>query len=168
MSENITIAEKQIVVFALGDEIYGVDISSVREIIQMQAITTIPGANHCVRGVINLRGSVIPVVDLRTRFGMKTSAYTGETRIVVVNSKNHDIGVIVDLVDEVLRIPLNTIEPPIEMLARDRAKTLSGIVKLTNRLIILLDLDEVLSHETLDDLLEENQKATHLETVGVA
>ncbi len=155
MAEKTAIAEKQIVVFALGDETYGVDISSVREIIQMQAITKIPGSVHSVEGVINLRGSVIPVVDLRTRFRMDKSPYTGDTRIVVVNSRGRDVGIIVDLVDEVLRISMDTIEPTTDLLAGERSKSLSGIVKMADRLIILLDLDEVLSKESMNDLIEE-------------
>lgn len=110
MAEKTTAAEKQLVVFTLGSESYAVDISMVREIIQPQIITRVPGTPPAVEGVINLRGSVIPVVDLRKRFQLEHIERTKTTRIVVVGCKGHNVGVIVDSVAEVLRIKVDSIE----------------------------------------------------------
>lgn len=147
MAADITATEKQVVVFNLGGEAYGVDISTVREIIQMQTITRVPGAPHFVEGLINLRGSVIPVVDLRKRFGFEGVELSKDSRTVVISSKGQDIGVIVDSVAEVLRISSDSIEPPSSMITTANSDFLLGILKLPDRLVILLDADRVLSRE---------------------
>ena len=106
MSENNGVTgERQLVVFDLNEEAYGVDISQVREIIRMQEITRVPRAPEFIEGVINLRGKVIPVVDLRARFSMPGTERTDEHRIVVVDVDGQDIGMVVDAVTEVSRIP---------------------------------------------------------------
>ena len=106
MSENNGVTgERQLVVFDLNEEAYGVDISQVREIIRMQEITRVPRAPEFIEGVINLSGKVIPVVDLRTRFSMPGTERTDEHRIVVVDVDGQDIGMVVDAVTEVSRIP---------------------------------------------------------------
>ncbi len=104
MASEKTAIEKQLVVFNLGGEVYGVDIAVVREIIHIQPITRVPGTPHSVEGVINLRGSIIPVVDLRKRFQLDIVQRGKDTRIVVVSCRDQDIGVIVDSVAQVLRI----------------------------------------------------------------
>jgi len=147
MEAKITIVEKQLVVFNLGKEAYAVDISMVREIIQMQAITQIPGMFHSVEGVINLRGAVIPIVDLRKRFKLARIENDKNTRIVVVNCKEMDVGVIVDSVAEVLRIPIDSIESAANLFTTEHIEHLLGIVKLQNKLIILLDMKQVLSSQ---------------------
>lgn len=147
MADSAIGTEKQLVVFNLGGETYGVDISTVREIIRMQAITDIPGTPHSVEGLINLRGSVIPVVDLRKRFRLESVERSKETRIVVVSSNEQEIGVIVDSVTEVLRISSDSIEPPSSIIMSSDSEYLQGIVKLEERLIILLDADRVLSRD---------------------
>jgi len=139
-----TTSEMQLVVFDLASESYGVDISTVREIIRMQAITRVPGAPQYVEGIINLRGQVIPVVDLRKRLDLKAGEQTGNSRIVWVTINEHDVGVIVDAVTEVLRIPIDSIEPPMEMVSSIDTDFVRGIAKLENRLIILLDLSKAL------------------------
>ena len=158
-------AEKQLVVFDLADEGYGVDISSVREIIRMQDITTVPRTPEFVEGVINLRGKVIPVVDLRKRFGFPESDATKDTRIVVVDIGGQDIGVVVDSVTEVLRIGADAVEPPSSVITTADSEYLLGIAKLDTRLIILLDLEQALStmelanikdaFEAVDDQVKE-------------
>ena len=145
MTLQTTAAEKQLVVFDLADEGYGVDISSVREIIRMQDITTVPRTPEFVEGVINLRGKVIPVVDLRKRFGFPESDVTKDTRIVVVDIGGQDIGVVVDSVTEVLRIGADAVEPPSSVITTADSEYLLGIAKLDTRLIILLDLEQALS-----------------------
>ena len=137
--------ETQLVVFDLAAEFYGVDIGDVREIIRMQSITRVPGAPPFVEGVINLRGSVVPVVDLRKRLDLQVNEQTQETRIVVVDIAGRDVGVIVDGVTEVLRIPLSSVEPPSSMIVRADSDYLRGLARLEDKLIILLDLSRALA-----------------------
>jgi purine-binding chemotaxis protein CheW len=158
MEHAIAGAEMQLVVFELGDESYGVDISRVQDINRMQEITEIPHAPESVVGVINLRGRVIPVIDLRKRFGLPDAVHTKDTRIVVVHLEGNLIGVIVDAVSQVLRIPTDIVEPPSPVLAGVDSKYLRGIAKLDDRLVILLDLDFVLSRreqEAISEVLAE-------------
>ena len=145
MSNKQTIEgeEQQLVIFALADENYGVDINGVREIIRMQDITSVPKAPSFVNGVINLRGKVIPVLDLRRRFSMPETEHTKDSRIVVVDIKGQDIGMVVDAVTEVLRIPNSAVEPPSSIVTTMDSDYLQGIAKLENQLVILLDLTKV-------------------------
>jgi len=143
--------EQQIVVFKLADESYGIDISMVESIIKMQAMTLVPHAYHYVEGVTNLRGTVVPVIDLRTRFGMPRIEETKETRIIVVEQEKSMVGVVVDAVIEVLRISPKIIEPPSMFVATLDAAYISGIAKFDERLITLLDLDKIfVVHDTLE------------------
>ena len=105
-------AEEQLVVFDLASEVYGVNIGAVREIIRIMDITRVPKTPEFVEGIINLRGKVIPVVDLRRRFSLPVSEENKENRIVVVDIGGQDIGVVVDAVTEVLRISSDLVEPP--------------------------------------------------------
>jgi purine-binding chemotaxis protein CheW len=149
MAEKIAVEEKQLVVFNLGKESYAVEITLVREIIQLQPITRVPGTPPSVEGVINLRGSIIPIVDLRKRFQLIKIERNKDTRIVVVNCKGQDIGVIVDSVAQVLRIPVDSIEAASNVFSGEHLEHLLGIVKLSNRLVILLDMDRVLSRQEM-------------------
>jgi purine-binding chemotaxis protein CheW len=142
---NNTNNELQMVVFDLASEYYGVDISDVREIIRMQNITRVPGTPEYMEGVLNLRGKIAPVVDLRKRLNLKVNEQTKESRIVVIDIENKDVGVIVDGVTEVLRIPVSSVEPPSQMLASGDNVHLKGIAKLQDKLVILLDMDSILN-----------------------
>lgn len=144
MGEEQTFEQEQLVVFEVGDESFGIDISLVQEIIRMQPITEVPKAPMYVKGVINLRGKVIPIIDLRERFGFATGEETKATRIVVVNVLGNTVGMIVDAVSEVLRLPTDAIEPPSTIVESIGSQYLKGIGKLEDRLIILLDLDKLL------------------------
>jgi purine-binding chemotaxis protein CheW len=139
--------ERQLVVFQLGAELYGVEISRVHEIIRLQAVTRVPRSPMFVEGVINLRGKVISVINLRRRFGLASAGHTRASRIVVVDINDQVIGMVVDGVSEVLRVNTATIEPPSPTIAGIDSEYLQGIVKLPERLVILLDLDRVLSRE---------------------
>jgi purine-binding chemotaxis protein CheW len=139
-------SEEQLVVFELAKEVYGLDIAKVQEIIRMQEITNVPRAPRFVEGVINLRGKIIPIIDMRKRFDLEASDHSPESRIIVVEIGTHTIGMIVDGVSEVLRIPTSVIEPPSPVVTTVDSEYLRGIAKLENRLIILLDLDKVLSY----------------------
>ena len=144
--------EQQIVVFELGNEHYGLDISTVESIIKMQSITKMPQAPFYVEGITNLRGVVVPVMDLRRRFGLPPQEQTKDTRIVVVNMNNLKVGMIVDGVSQVQHIQDDTIEPPPPMVTTINSAFIKGIAKLENRLVILLDLSKVLSVEEKAEL----------------
>ncbi|HHV61026.1 MAG TPA: chemotaxis protein CheW [Firmicutes bacterium] len=146
--------ERQLVVFKLGDEDYGIDIGSVREIITVQRITRVPRAPDFIEGIINLRGNVIPVIDLRKRFELPVVEHTRDTRIVVVEIGEHTLGVVVDAVSEVLRIPSDSIEPPSSIVVDVDSQFIEGIARLEERLIILLNMDRLLDKREVDELAE--------------
>lgn len=149
MTNDAGLDERQVALFELGGETYGVDIGSVHEIIQMQPITRVPKAPFFVEGVINLRGKVIPVVDMGKRFGLEKADRTKNNRIVVVDINGTTIGIIVDAVTEVLRIPNSAIEPASSIVTAGDTDYLQGIAKLGDRMFILLDLGRVLSEESM-------------------
>ena len=156
---EISQAEEQLVVFDLASEAYGVDIGAVREIIRMQEITKVPRSPEFVEGIINLRGNVIPVIDLRKRFSLIGAERDKENRILVVDIGGKDIGVIVDAVTEVLRIASDSVEPPSAVITTFDSTYLLGIAKLEDRLIILLDLQSVLSEDHQEALVEAGAAA---------
>ena len=137
----------QLVSFHLAEEIFGVTITKVREIILMCDITQVPQTPHYVKGLINLRSNVIPVIDLRTLFGFPESDQTGESRIMVLQVGCRTVGIIVDGVDEVLRISQEQIAPPPATVASLGNEYLNGLVKLEKQLLILLDIDKILGQE---------------------
>ncbi len=142
--------ERQLVVFDLAGEVYGVNIGTVREIIRTQEVTYVPDAPDFVEGVINLRGSVIPVVDMRKRFGLTVTDATSSSRVVVVDTGGEDIGVIVDAVTEVLRISESSIEPASSLVTTEDSYYIQGIAKVGDRLLILLDIERALSRVSED------------------
>ena len=142
----------QLVTFSTGDEEFGVDILRVQEIIRTMAITKVPKAPEFVEGVINLRGKVIPIIDLRRRFGLQSKAHDKHTRIIVIEINTMIVGFVVDSVSEVLRIPASTVEPPPPVVAGLESEYISGVGKLEDRLLILLDLDRLLSRADIEAL----------------
>ncbi len=137
----------QLVTFSIAEEEFGVDILKVQEIIRTMEITKVPRAPEFVEGVINLRGKVIPILDLRRRFGLVSREHDKHTRIIVIEINNMIVGFVVDSVSEVLRIPASTVEPPPPVVAGLESEYISGVGKLEDRLLILLDLDSLLSSE---------------------
>ncbi len=137
----------QLVSFRLADEEYGIEITKIREIILMGEITQVPETPHYVKGLINLRSTVIPVVDLRTRFGLPEGELTDESRIMVLHVGAKTIGIIVDAVSEVLRVTQDQIAPPPSTVAGLGQEYLTGLVKLEERLLIMLEIDTVLGRE---------------------
>ena len=137
----------QLVTFRIGEEEFGVDILLVQEIIRKMNITRVPKAPDFVEGVINLRGKVIPIIDLRKRFGLETKEYDKNTRFIVIEINDMIVGFVVDSVSEVLRIPSDTVEPPPPVVSGLDSEYISGVGKLEDRLLILLDLDRLLSRE---------------------
>ena len=134
----------QLVSFHIDGEEFGLDILRVQEIIRIQELTRVPNSPDFVDGVINLRGKVIPVIALRKRFGLEELAHDKQTRIVVIEVEGTVLGFIVDSVSEVLRIPADTVEPP-PRLGKVEREYVSGVGKLDNRLLILLDVDRLMS-----------------------
>lgn len=135
----------QLVTFSIGEEEFAVDILYIREINRMQFLTRVPNAPEFVKGVINLRGKVIPVIDLRRRLGVKAKEITKETRIIVLEIQNKTIGIIVDMVNEVLRINKDVIEKPPAASGTIDADFISALAQLEDRILILLDTDKLIS-----------------------
>lgn len=157
----------QYLTFTLGGEMFAVGILNVKEIIEYGNLTTIPMMPSFIRGVINLRGSVVPVIDLSARFGGKPTEVARRTCIVILevadteseDDVHHDVGVLVDSVSEVLDIPASEIEPPPSFGARIRADFISGMGKVAGKFVILLNIGKVLSVEEIALLTETGTMA---------
>ena len=149
--------EIQLVVFTLkqADSIceYGVPITKVQEIIPMANPTKLPQAPDFVEGIINLRGRIIPIIDLKKRFDMGASNITAESRSVVVEVEGQTVGIIVDEVSEVLRLSTDSIESPPTVIGGITSEYLTGVGKLQDRLLILLDMDKIFSDQEKNELL---------------
>lgn len=145
-------SQLQLVTFRVGEEQFAVDILAVQEINRMIQITRAPQSPPGVEGVINLRGRLVPVMDLRQRFGLEVRELTGSSRIVVVDVDSRTIGFIVDRVDEVLRIDRSVVDPaPADVTGVD-SRYIQGIGKLDDRLILLLDIQKLFRLEDLENL----------------
>jgi purine-binding chemotaxis protein CheW len=142
----------QLVGFKVNGEEFGVDILQVQEIIRMMKITKVPQSKDFIDGVINLRGRVIPVVNLRQRLGMEKIDENNKTRIIVVEIGAKTIGFIVDEVSEVLRIPKSITEPPPKALNGIDSTYITAVAKLEDRILILLDLEKLFSEEEKEEL----------------
>lgn len=149
----------QLVVFRLAKEFYGVDIAAVDGIIKMQEITRVPHTPAFVEGVTNLRGTVLPVIDLRKRFGLPMSEMDRDTRIVVVNMESMKVGMVVDAVSEVLTLPEGSVEPPSPIVTSVDTTYIKGIAKIEKRLVILVELSKVLDTEETGELTGAIQPA---------
>ena len=136
--------EIQLVVFKLGREEYGVSILQVQEIKRITEITRVPHSPDYIKGVMNLRGSVLPVIDLKKRLNLPPQDYTDDTRIIIIKVEDVTVGMIVDAVSEVTTIDQSSIEPPQAVVGGIAADYLSGVGKLDNRLLILLNTDAII------------------------
>ena len=134
----------QVVSFRLGAEEYAIEITKVKEIILVEGITRVPQMPPYIEGIINLRGTVIPVVDLRQRFGVGSHALSEHTRIVVTRMEGRIVGMIVDAVSRVMKIPKANIQPPPDTIASVAGEYLVGVAKLDDRMQLLLDIEKVL------------------------
>ncbi len=149
----------QMISFAISDEDYGVDIQTVKEVIRKKEITRLPKAPAFVKGVINLRGDVIPIIDLRERFNMEQQEYTNMTRVIVVEVDGRSIGMVVDSVSHVIRIGQGQIEPPPPCVGKVSGEYIRGVGKVEEKLIVLLNIDHILTSEertVLSARLEKN------------
>lgn len=143
--------ELKVIVFQLQDEEYGVPVEQVRSIEKVMHITRVPRTEGFVKGVINLRGVVTPIIDLRKRFGIGEADYTENTRIIIVVLEDMEVGLIVDAANDVIDISKNSIEPPPDVVGAVEVEYINGIAKLDRRLLILLNLEKVLNPEDLAD-----------------
>ncbi len=138
--------------FHLNNEDYGIEIRAISEIIGIQKITPLPDLPNFVKGVINLRGKVVPVLDVRLKFGMAPLEYHDRTCVIVVHIEEQEIGLIVDKVDEVIDIPASSIENPPAISRGGRARYIAGMGKMNERVIILLDVSKLLKNDELEAL----------------
>jgi purine-binding chemotaxis protein CheW len=151
-AKAVQAATRQVVSFSLDLEEFGVDILKVQEIVKLQKIARVPRSPDFVEGVINLRGNVIPVIDLRKKFGLSAVERTGQNRIIVFNLREKMVGVLVDRVEKVLRISEDQIEAPPDLGAGVNQAFIEGIGKLGPDLITLVDIEAMLSDQELFDL----------------
>ncbi|WP_337865716.1 chemotaxis protein CheW [Ignavibacterium sp.] len=151
-NNSITADILQLVSFMIGNEEYAVDIFYVKEINRLSHITKVPNAPEFIEGVINLRGRIIPVIDLRVRMGLSKKVHDKDSRIIVIEDNNLLVGFLVDAVKEVIRIPKNITEEPPEIVSSHKTDFISSVGKLEDRLLILIDLKKILSKEEQNNL----------------
>jgi purine-binding chemotaxis protein CheW len=158
------VEEKQYLTFVLGGEMFAIGILAIKEIIEYGGVTEVPMMPACIRGVINLRGAVVPVMDLAARFGKSASAVTKRTCIVIVEveagEQRQDMGVVVDAVNAVLEIPAAEIEPAPAFGARIRTDFIEGMGKVGGKFVILLNVNQVLSVEEIGALAQVAEAAS--------
>jgi purine-binding chemotaxis protein CheW len=151
----------QLVVFELSGEEFGVDIMQVSEIIPVSKITRVPQAPECVKGLINLRGKIIVVIDLNRRLGFSPKERDNLSRIIIVEVRGTIIGMLVNSVSGVLKLPISSVEPTPDMIkSKINAEYLTGVGKKENRLLILLNLARVLGEEEIDELSQLSSSAS--------
>ncbi|UCF97561.1 MAG: purine-binding chemotaxis protein CheW [Spirochaetaceae bacterium] len=144
----------QMINFVVGGDEYAVDIQKVREVINLCEITQLPKAPSFIKGIINLRGEVIPVTDLREKFGLPHAEYTALTNIIIVEIARKAVGVVVDSVSHVIRVGDNAIAPPPPLIGGLAGKYVNGVAKLQDRMIVVLDMEKILSAEEMVELKE--------------
>ncbi|HEY3362408.1 MAG TPA: chemotaxis protein CheW [Methanosarcina sp.] len=157
LEENSRFSEENLhlVIFDLSGEEFGVDITQVSEVIPIPRITRIPQAPECIKGLINLRGKILVVIDLNKRLGFPSKETDTLSRIIIVEVKDAVIGMIVNSAKEVMRLPLSSIEPTPEMIkSKINTEYLTGVGKTGNRLLILLNLARVLGEEEIEEFRE--------------
>jgi purine-binding chemotaxis protein CheW len=158
LASSAAVEQKQYLTFMLGGEMFAIGILGIKEIIEYAGLTEVPMMPECIRGVINLRGAVVPVMDLSARFGKPATAVTKRTCIVIVEveteGERQDMGVVVDAVNAVLEIPSSEIEPPPAFGARIRTDFIEGMGKVNGKFVILLNVNRVLSIEEIGALAE--------------
>lgn len=150
--ENNTTSERKVIVFQLKDEEFAVTVQQVGAIERMLPITRVPQTASFVKGVINLRGVVTPVIDLRDRFDIEEVDYSDQTRIIIIHIDDMEVGLIVDQANDVIDIPENIIEPAPEVVGTIDVDYIEGIAKLEDRLLLLLDLEQVLSVDEVNEI----------------
>lgn len=136
--------------FKLFNEEYAININKAKEVILISEITAVPQMPDYIEGIINLRGNVIPVIDLRKRLNLPTAEYSDNTRIIVVKAESKVIGIVVDSVSQVIKIALDNITTPPEAIGSISGEYLTGIGKLDNRMLLILDIDKLINFNELN------------------
>ena len=152
MEEEDDTLEGKYLTFPMGKEEYGLEIRHVTEIVGIQRITEVPDMPHFIRGVINLRGKVIPVLDVRSRFNLEPREFDDHTCIIVVNLNGTAVGLLVDTVSEVMNIPLKQIDPPPSVKKGETSRYLQGLGKVGDSVKILLDIRKLLYDQELEQV----------------
>lgn len=147
------VPQVQLVTFRVGGEEFGLDVFQVHEILRFQEPTPMPKAPAFVEGVLDVRGTLVPVVDLRKRFEVHDLRYDDDTRIVLVDFQGERLGLVVDEVSEVMRVPETAVSPPPQYVKGLAAEFIRGIVRLEGRMVVLMDLDRILSSQERMQLL---------------
>jgi purine-binding chemotaxis protein CheW len=145
MSDTATASDLKVIVFQLLEKEYAIPVNQVRSIEKVQHITRVPKAAPFVKGVINLRGVVTPVIDLRSRFSLPEEAHSDDTRVIIAGNGDMEVGLVVDAANDVLDIPAESIESQPEVVGNVETDYISGVAKIDKRLLVLLNLEEVLN-----------------------
>jgi purine-binding chemotaxis protein CheW len=140
---------KQLISFTVGAEEYGLELLRVKEVIRMRQITWLPKAPSCVKGIINLRGDVIPIIDIRERFELAAQENTAMTRVIVVDVKGRSVGMIVDSASQVVRVPADQFDPPPTVMGKASQDFITAVGKLGEKIVIMIDVDRILNTEEL-------------------
>lgn len=146
-----------LVTFRLGSGEYAIDIMQAKEIIKMEKITLIPNAPYFVEGVINLRGNIIPIIDLKKRFNLEESEGDKNTGIIIAKIEDVDMGIMIDSVSKVVSMPNSDIQPPPSMLQGIGQRYIKGVGKMEDKLLVVLDLDKLFTNEEDDSTSEEEE-----------
>ena len=152
MAETIA-SNIKLIVFQLMNKEYAIPVNQVRSIEKIEHITRVPRTEKFIKGVINLRGVITPIIDLRSRFGLDEVAYSESTRVIIAGLNDLEVGFIVDLANDVIDIPVDSIEPPPEVVGVAETEYINGVAKIGNRLLILIDLEKILNTEERLSLL---------------
>ena len=150
---------RQLISFTVGGEEYGLDLLRVKEVIRITQITWLPKAPSCVKGIINLRGEVIPIIDLRERFGLAQQESTALTRVIVVEVEGRPVGMVVDSASQVVRVPADQFDEPPRVMGRGTQEFISAVGKVDERLVIMIDVDRILSTEEMTQIAGSLQAA---------
>ncbi|WP_088032031.1 chemotaxis protein CheW [Evansella clarkii] len=142
----------KVIVFQLHNEQYGVNIQQVRSIEKLQNVTPVPGTADFIKGVINLRGDITPIIDLKDRLQIGKTEYTDHTRVLIINIESIQMGLIVDNATDVLDIEESIIDAPPEVIGGVTEEYLSGVAKIDDRLLILLDIERILNFQELNEV----------------
>lgn len=143
---------KQLISFTVGEEEYGLELLRVKEVIRMRQLTWLPKAPSCVKGIINLRGDVIPIVDLRDRFGLEPIEQTAMTRVIVVEVEGSLVGMVVDSASQVVRVPADQFDAPPTVMGAASREFITAVGKMTDKLVIMIDVNKILSTAEMEQI----------------
>jgi purine-binding chemotaxis protein CheW len=141
---EMLVSDLKVIVFQLNEKEYAVPVGQVKSIEKIMHFTRVPHTSPYIKGVMNLRGVVTPLIDLRVRFGIEEQDYTDSSRVIIVSVAEAEVGLIVDGANDVIDIPSSIVEPPPEIVGAEAAEFINGVIKLDKRLLILIDLENIL------------------------